>query len=247
MLLKPVCVLPVLAVLAACGGGATASDPVAYNPPAGPVPLLSEIASADQLQALGINPDGGFVASTASDMPQSGAIVGRYVLIKDISVSGQSDVVGVAAASIPTNISFTGSASAIAYIEDGNVSYNLSDGNVSGTISQSGKLSVDMTFVNGTELPEGSSAESPIVGKTFVVSLATDQSGGSCGANNLLCGGAVTASLNGSEIVNISNTNADVLVGVFGNPDEYELGGRFQGEDTTVGDFVAGQFIAAQD
>lgn len=243
MTMKPILTLPLIVVLTACGGGGTTSDGEAIS-------NLNSVVSTDQLQALNLSSDGVALASTtkaASEGDWNTALKGDYVVILD-----NGDIVGIAAATIPTTaIDFAGTEQATAYFMNGGseVGYQLNGGDVSGTIGSDGALNATISnFRSQTaEVFRPGDNDSQYQDDVIVATINSTLSGiTECGAANLLCGGQIAVTVNGTNEAAISATASEAMIGVYGNSGSYELGGRINATDATNNDSFTGSFIATE-
>lgn len=223
--------LPLIATLSACGGGGE----IIVEPPVD----LSTLSAATSVQVLEqLDTGGGVEIDNNALKPTTNTLSLTYVAVNE------DGIYGVAAESIPTNVTFHAEDSANVYVQMGQDAYTLTSGTVDGSIDgTSGDLSVTLSFgVNDIEF----NSEDPNAVDVTTMQLMMDStlSGASdCGAANVFCGGTLQVLKDNAEAASATLGATDYVTGVYGTQSNPEIGGVINYEDpgelAVVGSFVA--------
>lgn len=221
---------PMVATLAACGGGGETGTAD------GDVPPLSEATSVQLIEQSGIS---GVRVTDNADKPDTSASALTYVF------ENNGTIYGVPADSIPRGVTFFAEGTASANVAINEINYVLVNGDVTAAINEdTGELYVGLgsfehvTGETGTQSMSGD-AELTTAARsdTIELSMETSLSGsGDCNGVNLFCGGSLTIRDRDTENFRQSESNTveytytmstgDFVAGVYGaDRSDIELGG----------------------
>jgi len=190
--IKPLFALPLIAVISACGGGGGGGADPTVDPVAS-IPSLKDAVASYTLQSLALDANGVKVSSVA----KSSADELSDTALKYARIIKGADIIGAAAKSIPTSVTFYADGTASADIAINDINYVLVGGNVVAAIDENAGLTVNLgQFTHtGTQSMSGDAAvTTAALDANIQVGIETALSGtaGGCTNANLFCGGTLT-------------------------------------------------------
>ena len=238
--IKPLFALPLIAVISACGGGGGGGADPTDNPVAS-IPSLNDAASSYDLQSLALDANG----ITVSSVAKSSTDELSDTALKYVGITTGGDIIGAAANSIPTGVTFYAGGTASADIAINDINYVLVGGNVVAAIDENAGLTVNLgefTHVSGptgTQSMSGDDAQTTAaLADDIQVGIETALSGkaSGCANANLFCGGTLTIRDLDKETFNVADSNTveydfsmetdQFVAGAYGNnATDIELGG----------------------
>jgi len=237
--IKPLFALPLIAVISACGGGGGGADPT--DNPVASIPSLNDAASSYDLQSLALDANG----ITVSSVAKSSTDELSDTALKYVGITTGGDIIGAAANSIPTGVTFYAGGTASADIAINDINYVLVGGNVVAAIDENAGLTVNLgefthvTGPTGTQSMSGDTAvTTAALADDIQVGIETALSGtaGGCTNANLFCGGTLTIRDLDTETFKVADSNTveydfsmdkdQFVAGAYGNnATDIELGG----------------------
>ena len=234
--IKPLFALPLIAVISACGGGGGGGADPTVDPVAS-IPSLNDAVASYTLQSLALDANGVKVSSVA----KSSADELSDTALKYARIIKGADIIGAAAKSIPTSVTFYADGTASADIAINDINYVLVGGNVVAAIDENAGLTVNLgQFTHtGTQSMSGDAAvTTAALDANIQVGIETALSGtaGGCTNANLFCGGTLTIRDLDTETFNVADSNTveydfsmdkdQFVAGAYGNnATDMELGG----------------------
>ena len=238
--IKPLFALPLIAVISACGGGGDGGADPTDNPVAS-IPSLNDAASSYDLQSLALDANG----ITVSSVAKSSTDELSDTALKYVGITTGGDIIGAAANSIPTGVTFYAGGTASADIAINDINYVLVGGNVVAAIDENAGLTVNLgefTHVSGPTGTQSMSGDAAVTTAALAddiqVGIETALSGvaGGCTNANLFCGGTLTIRDLDTETFNVADSNTveydfsmetdQFVAGAYGNnATDIELGG----------------------
>ena len=225
--------LSLVAPLAACGGGGDTGEP--------PVVDLPTLSAATSVQLLVQSGDSVDIDNNAL---QPAAYTSSLTYVAD----NAGDIYGVAAASIPTGVSFSAEDAANVAVQMGVDHYTLTNGTVDGSIdSSSGDLFVMLSFGVDDIAFDSEQGNAIDVSTNMQLSMDSTLSGVTdCGAANVFCGGTLQVLKDNAAAASATLGASDYVTGVYGTQSDPEIGGAINYEDP--GELaVVGSFVAAKE
>jgi len=236
--IKPLFALPLIAVISACGGGG-GGDPT--DNPVASIPSLNDATSSYDLQSLALDANG----ITVSSVAKSSTDELSDTALKYVGITTGGDIIGAAANSIPTGVTFYAGGTASADIAINDINYVLVGGNVVAAIDENAGLTVNLgefthvTGPTGTQSMSGDDAQTTAaLADDIQVGIETALSGkaSGCANANLFCGGTLTIRDLDTETFNVADSNTveydfsmetdQFVAGAYGNnATDIELGG----------------------
>ena len=252
---------PLIALLAACGGGGgdvqgnqptmidTDKDGTADDKD--PFPNISGIdldsfTDVTLLQSLALDTTNSVIA--VSEAAKSKTSTKWETTETDYVVKlDDGDIVGVAMESIPASVEFASTGTAKMYIVQGSTQYGLEGGDVTGSLSpDASTLTVDLSWAGNEIVPPQNEEQNAITPAAMTMNLTSSLSGAiDCGGANILCGGTGSVTAGDAPLIDTTNLSADQYkAGIYGSTAENaELGGHInyvdQDNTTIVGSFIA--------
>lgn len=224
-----------IALLSACGGGDT---PVQDNRPAS-----TGLSASENVVKLASSNIGVELSEEATEVSQDlwdDAATLTYVARLDDGVG----LVGVPMDDIATDVSFASTGSVMMYLLVGETQVNMTNGDVTGTISNVGELAVDVTGSAETTLQTGAVGTA-----NLSVNMTTDTFGDVCGGAHAFCGGDLSVSVDGMDYT-AALANENFIAGTYGTTNaNAELGGMINLDPADTADglnYINGSFIASQ-
>ena len=234
--IKPLFALPLIAAISACGGGGGGGADPTVDPVAS-IPSLNDAVASYTLQSLALDANGVKVSSVAKSSADELSDTG----LKYVGITKPGDIIGVAAKSIPTSVTFYADGTASADIAINDINYVLVGGNVVAAIDENAGLTVNLgQFTHtGTQSMSGDAAvTTAALDANIQVGIETALSGtaGGCTNANLFCGGTLTIRDLDTETFKVADSNTveydfsmetdQFVAGAYGNnAADIELGG----------------------